>query len=135
MENLNPENNDKQVNILCLISMACVFVPTIVSILFLSVWDALTTVRFDESSAGTLIGNIWSILATLLLIAGIALLIYVRVKYPENKFGKVLMWIYIALAILMIIAIIVIIIACSMAMITCGEGCASCLEECRKIDS
>lgn len=115
--------------------MACIFVPTIVSILFLSVWDALTTVRFDESSAGALIGNIWSILATLLLIAGIALLIYVRVKYPGNKFGKVLMWIYIVLAILMIIAIIVIIIACSMAMITCGEGCASCLEECRKIDS
>ena len=69
-----------------------------------------------------------SALGILFLIAGIVLVIYVRVKYPKNIFGKVLMWIYIVLAVLILIAFIVMLVACTLAcsyLIETCQGCAS----------
>ena len=53
------------------------------------------------------------------------IIIYVRVKYPKNTFGKVLMWIYIVMFVLYIITMAVIIIAC-------GIACSACIDECEK---
>ena len=53
-------------------------------------------------------------------LAGFVLMVYVRVKYPKNVFGKVLMWIYIVGFILYLIAAIVLLIAC----ISCANSCS-----------
>ena len=62
----------------------------------------------------------------LLAIAALVIMIYVRVKYPKNVFGKVLMWVYIVLFALYIIAMVAFIIACGMA-------CAACTNECQSL--
>ncbi len=59
-------------------------------------------------------------------IAALVIMIYVRVKYPKNTFGKVLMWVYIVLFALYIIAMVAFIIAC-------GIACAACTNECQKL--
>ncbi len=53
-------------------------------------------------------------------LAGFVLMVYVRVKYPKNVFGKVLMWIYIIGFILYLVAAIVLLIAC----ISCANSCS-----------
>ena len=62
----------------------------------------------------------------LLGIAALVIMIYVRVKYPKNIFGKVLMWVYIALFTMYIIFMVAVIIAC-------GIACAACTEECQSL--
>lgn len=61
-----------------------------------------------------------------LAIAALVIMIYVRVKYPKNVFGKVLMWVYIVLFALYIITMVAFIIACGMA-------CAACTNECQSL--
>ena len=46
-------------------------------------------------------------------LAAIVIMIVVRVKYPKNKFGKVLMWIYIIELILTMLLLLIIIITCA----------------------
>ena len=43
---------------------------------------------------------------------GLILMIVARVKYPQNKFAKVVMWIYIASAILTVLAVIILFATC-----------------------
>ena len=57
------------------------------------------------------------------LMAGCGIAALVRVKYPQSVFGKVLMWLYIALAILVVVFIAVTIIACGLAFISCVRNC------------
>jgi len=42
----------------------------------------------------------------------LTLMIYVRINYPKNKFGKVLMWLYIILIICVIVIVIAVIGMC-----------------------
>jgi hypothetical protein len=53
-------------------------------------------------------------------LAALILMIYVRVKYPKNKFGKVLMIVYIIEAVLLIIGMIAIAIMCGSFMRDCS---------------
>ncbi len=129
--------NNKQANKLCILSLLCVFLPILLSTSLSPVLSGL----FKTSDAGTdntlwdITGNILGIAGLLLLIAGIGLMIYVRVKYPTNTFGKVIMWLYIVLAILSIIALIITMVVCYSAMATCGGAIPEICEECRQIDS
>ncbi|MBO4867538.1 MAG: hypothetical protein J5582_13425 [Ruminococcus sp.] len=97
-----PEDK-KKANRLCIISLILMFCinPLVVAIS-----------RFGNDSISFLNG--------LSSIAAFILMIYVRVKYPKNIFGKVLMIVYIALIILSLISLILI-----MAM------CASIVRDCR----
>jgi hypothetical protein len=58
------------------------------------------------------------VISTLFVIIGICslaafvLMVIVRIKYPKNLFGKILMWIYIVEIILAIIAIVILFLAC-----------------------
>lgn len=45
-------------------------------------------------------------------LVGLVLMIVARVKYPQNKFAKIVMWIYIVSAILTIIGIMVFFVTC-----------------------
>lgn len=126
---MNRRNDDKFANLLCWISLACLIVPFILSPLGAKILSA---------TSGTAVGglfsflnSVFSILFTLARILGVVLMIYVRIKYPRNIFGIVLMWIYIIILILTILFIIFIMVLCN----GCMDGMSGCLTECRNIDS
>lgn len=52
-------------------------------------------------------------------IAAYVLMIIARVKYPESKFAKILMWIYIALFAVSIVLAIILTIACGVSLVWC----------------
>ena len=87
----------------------------------------LTEVNVDtEASAlSEICTNIFGTVSLLLMIAGLAIMIYVRVKYPKNVFGKVLMWLYIIVGIISIIIFIVYILFIIWACVSC----MSCINE------
>ena len=115
------EEDNKKANILCTISLICYFGGLGFSSLFLTI--------FDKAAAGSIEEVIKSLSAFAGLIghlAGIVLMIVARVKYPENKFSKVIMWLYIGLFIagfiLLIIGLILLILFIGM-LIECAKGC------------
>lgn len=119
----NDEQNNKHANTLCAISLICELIPLILSGIFLSTMNSMTEINTPAFSE--MFMNVLSTLELLLVIAGLILMIYVRVKYPKNIFGKVLMWLYIALA---VIGIIIFIVYLIFVMIAC-ISCISCLQE------
>lgn len=78
------------------------------------------------TSVTQIILTIGSGISILLSIAALVIIIYVRVKYPRNIFGKVLMWVYIVVFALYIITMAVIIIAC-------GIACGACMNDCQDL--
>ena len=130
-----PEDKKKG-NFWSWISLACFaggFVADALMAVFMGVLNSITynltsTANVSEmtnaaSEAFIAIGGCVSIL---LAIAALVIMIYVRVKYPKNIFGKVLMWVYIVLFVMYIIFMAVVIIAC-------GIACAACTEECQSL--
>ena len=130
-----PEDKKKG-NFWSWISLACFaggFVVDALIAVFMGVLNSITynltsTANVSEmtnaaSEAFIAIGGCVSIL---LAIAALVIMIYVRVKYPKNIFGKVLMWVYIVLFAMYIIFMAVVIIAC-------GIACAACTEECQSL--
>ena len=61
--------------------------------------------------------NLPDIIQSLCFQAGIVLMIFVRIKYPENLFAKILMWIYIFLNVAMAVTLVTL-------MVTCFTGCS-----------
>lgn len=101
----NPQNDskDKEATTLCISSLIAYFFPNIIAIL----------VSFFQSATGnTFFSGIASILNGISFLVAWVLMIIVRVKYPQNAFGKVLMWVYIGFLLMGLIAFIVIIVAC-----------------------
>ena len=98
----------KKANIMCIISLCLTFG---MSILFsLIIWILGTTGMGEES-----ILELTSIGIMILLpayIAGIVLMIIVRVRFRRSVFGKVLMFIYIALAVISLISVVFLVGAC-----------------------
>lgn len=123
---LSPEEK-KQANKLCIISMILMFAPIVIIFIkdiILGVMYDTGTEEFLYNIAGSYV--LESTLAFLLIGCGIAalvLMILVRVKYPQSVFGKVLMWLYIVLAILVVVFIAVTIIACGLAFASCVRSC------------
>ena len=130
-----PEDKKKG-NFWSWMSLACFaggFVVDALMAVFMGVLNSITynltsTANVSEatnvaSEAFIAIGGCVSIL---LAIAALVIMIYVRVKYPKNIFGKVLMWVYIVLFAMYIIFMAVVIIAC-------GIACAACTEECQSL--
>ena len=66
--------------------------------------------RYLSSAAGTL------------PIAGIVLMIIGRVKYPNNKFLKVVMWIIIVAAIITCIAAVIFLVTCFASCLACAAS-------------
>ncbi len=85
---------DNTPNILCIISLICLMVSP-----FLGYISILLTCFFD--------------------IAAMTIVIFVRVKYPTNIFGRVLMILYTIGAILVIVNFIIFIIMCTSAIRNC----------------
>lgn len=123
---MDEQNNNKQANNLCLISLACAVGPWVLWMLT----DKLQEIA-GVGGIFRLLCNIADTLSGFGWLAAIVLMIYVRVKYPGNLFGKILMWLYIIVIILTILFLIFMFIMCS----TCASGFESCIYEIRGCDS
>ena len=97
--NLETPEDKKKADKLCLISLLLFFIPDIVG---------CTILRFIED-----VNDGISAVFALCPLAAIVLMIVARVKYPKNKFAKILMWVYIALIIAGILFLILILAACA----------------------
>ncbi len=125
---MNDPEDERKANVFCIASLICVFLPRVLQFLGYLLFGTLLQQVGRESVLYDRISGALSAFGILSLIAGIVLVIYVRVKYPKNIFGKVLMWIYIVLAVLILIAFIVMLVACTLAcsyLIETCQGCAS----------
>ena len=114
---ITPEE-DKKANILCTISLICYFGGAVIM--------ALLSVIFgnaDSDSIRSLVSSLGSFGGGIFHLAGLVLMIIARVKYPQNKFGKIIMWLYIALYIsgfiLMILGIILMIVIIGLFIESC----------------
>lgn len=117
---MDQQKNNKQANKLCLISLACAVGPWLLWILT----GNLFTYE-DGSVTGELfrtLSNVFSALSGMGWLAAVVLMIYVRVKYPKNIFGIILMVLYILVIVLVIAFIIFIITICN--------GCIEAVESC-----
>ena len=123
---LSPEDK-KQADKLCIISMILMFAPMVViflkNIILGLLFDAGKEEIYYNIASSYVLGSILTFLMAGCGIAALVLMILVRVKYPQSVFGKVLMWLYIALAILVVVFIAVTIIACGLAFISCVRNC------------
>ena len=96
--NSNQIEDDKKANLLCTISLILGFGSGMIYAILSSIFKELEP--------------FFSSIYSLCPLASLVFMIIARVKYPNNKFAKVLMWIYIILTILGIIAFIVFAVAC-----------------------
>ena len=123
---LSPEDK-KQADKLCIISMILMFAPMVViflkNIILGLLFDAGKEEFYYNIASSYVLGSILTFLMAGCGIAALVLMILVRVKYPQSVFGKVLMWLYIARAILVVVFIAVTIIACGLAFISCVRNC------------
>lgn len=124
---MNPEDRRKA-NILCVISLLCEIVPLFTNLPFFSFFS----VR-QETAGLSILGNILEAFGGIALIAGIILVIFVRVKYPQSTFGKVLMWIYIVFGIIAFLIFVAVLITCAIACNQASEECGSCLTDCSRM--
>lgn len=123
---MTPEEK-KQADKLCIVSMILMFAP--MALMFIA--DIIMGVLYDTGVTDLYysLGSSYAIESVLTFvvfgcgIAALVLMILVRVKYPQSVFGKVLMWLYIALAVLLVIFIAVTIMACGLALASCVRSC------------
>lgn len=99
---LTAEEENKIANRLSLISLLLRFASPIVL--------GVSTIIIEPFSDG--LSSIFSAFYPLIALAAFVLMVIVRVKYPKNTFGKVLMWLYIATAIIYILFFVFIAVAC-----------------------
>ena len=100
---LETEEERKSAHTLCILSLVLYFGASIIGAILSLVAEPLAA------------------LSPLSNLAGIVLMIVARVKYPNNTFAKVLMWVYISLIAISIILIVVIVVACTVACSGLGD--------------
>lgn len=109
-------------NILCTISLILYFGGPIVSTL-LSMIRYVTHYNVSPIYDGII--SLLMSLSGLSILAAYVLMIIARVKCPTSKYAKIVMWIYIILLALEVIAIIILAIACGWWLGNCLEGLGS----------
>ena len=62
---------------------------------------------------------VFSSISSILPVISVALITYVRTKYPNNKIGKIFMWVYIVIFILFLISFIITLFQCSENIAAC----------------
>lgn len=108
--NINNVENTNECNLLCVLSLVLGYGSNVI----------MTLLYLLLPNESKYIQSIFSLCP----IAGLTLMIIARVKYPQSKFAKVVMWIYIVSIGLVVIGFIVLVAAC---FITCStmdtSGC------------
>ena len=136
--NIETLEDKKKANLLCIISILLFIVPSLIAIIM-----AIVIASIDLSSGGNLLSELYSAslnspvdlgitsqimgisyvvmmgISHFARIASFVMMIVIRVKYPKNTFGKVLMWIWI-IGILIIISLVI------FAVVSCINFISSC---------
>lgn len=99
----------KRANLICIISSCLMVAPFFIFF----IWA-----MFHGDNLEFLDNIILSIIGILPL-ASIVLMVFVRIKYPKNTFGKLLMWVYIALAVISVLLIVALIAFCYYIIESC----------------
>lgn len=100
---LTPEEN-KRANILCVCSIIMLFIGPA---FFMALSEGM---GWTQSDYGYRVNNM---LATLSFMGAWIMVIYVRVRYKANTFGRVLLWVYIILMITLVVGVILFMLACN----------------------
>ena len=117
-----PKDNNHLANVLCTISVCLYFGMPFISFLVYCVTGGIMSYGDDYTSAlASFFSSIIGILSSLSTLAAYILMIVARVKCPSNTFGKVLMWVYIALFVMGIVMTIVLMITCVGLLASCGS--------------
>lgn len=107
------------------VDVAIAFVSGMATSLFSAI-DDVEKIGEATTVVSEMIFTIGTCASYAMSIAALVIMIYVRVKYPKNIFGKVLMWVYIVSFVIYIILMVAFIIAC-------GIACAACTNECQTL--
>lgn len=133
MNQIETPEEKKKGNFWSLMSLICFvsrFIVNIVIMVLVSGAELMVEAYQDLNRITDMISTSSAIIGTgieiLLAIATLVIIIYVRVKYPKNIFGKVLMWIYIVLFVMYVVIMAAMIIAI-------GIACGACIDDCREI--
>lgn len=116
-DDFTPEDR-KKANILCVISLVLMFVASFV-FTFIMMGINSSDIPTGISEA---LSAIFGFLTTGSEVAALAIMIYVRVKYKQSVFGKVLMWLYIIIGIMILIGAILLISICIYEWEKCANG-------------
>lgn len=124
--------DSRKANRLCILSLVCVLFPGAIG--FLGEWNVISTVNEAVPGSMEILSNLMSWVSGIAFIAGIVLIIFVRVKYPQNIFGKVLMWVYIVAAIVIFAFIVLLILTCASACGAFETELVPFCENCRSLE-
>ena len=106
------EEENKKANKLGIISLLLYFAgPGVFTVLASGISGIFVTTGGYSTSTSIFQMILYS-LRSISSLAAIVIMIILRVKYPKNVLGKVIMWIYISLFILGIIGIIIVFVVC-----------------------
>lgn len=122
--NQTPADNG---NKLCIISLCLYigryFASAIVYGIYVAITRTLTEINPGSEGYLSLFYGLCGVVDIAMAIAAYILVVLCRVKYKENRFGKVLMWVYIALFIANVILVVVGILAFAILCYECARDC------------
>ena len=99
----------KRANLICIISSCLMVAPFFIFF----IWAMFHGDNFE------FLDNIILSIIGILPLASIVLMVFVRIKYPKNTFGKLLMWVYIALAVIAVLLLVALIAFCYYIIESC----------------
>jgi len=116
------DKNNHLANTLCTISVCLYFGMPFVSFLLYCITGGVMSYGDDYTSTiASFFSSIVGILSSFSTLAAYVLMIVARVKCPKNTFGKVLMWVYIALFVMGIVTTVVLMVTCVGILASCGS--------------
>ncbi|MCQ2505390.1 MAG: hypothetical protein MJ103_09155 [Saccharofermentans sp.] len=111
--------NNKGANILCIISLLCMYLVPIINFVIFAIVDMIEGHESEVTDTVFLIGFG---LGTIAVIAAYILMIIARVRYKKSTFAEVLMWIYIVQTVIAVILAVITIVACFGMLYQCSRG-------------
>lgn len=112
------KEDEKKANSICILSLLFLVVPIFLRILSLLAMVICISIIDNEflDNTTSIFDSISSVLASFSgksFVASMVLMIVVRTKYPSNTFGKVLMFIFIGIGLLLVCGIVAFVVACN----------------------
>jgi len=118
--------DNRKANLLCTISVICELLPFV--ILFGTALVSTVIVGNDIERIVDILDVFYRVLDMIkgvFVLTGIILVIYVRIKCPENLFGKVLMIVYLIIGMIVCVATIFVNVMCNQVE-SCIHTCTEC---------
>ncbi len=119
-----PKENSKLEKLLCFLSLGLYIGGPTVSTAILYMAGLLSNTTANSASdfvsgLGQTVSSILSLVGSGSYIAAWVLMIIARVKFKKSVFAKVLMWVYIGMLALSVIAVVVVVVSCINALRDC----------------